>query len=77
MRPEIDALADQYELPREAADTLQGLVRLVEWSASNFVPVGPNPSRPKERAVTDHRRAASNLLAESLAGLEFERVQAA
>jgi 16S rRNA (guanine(527)-N(7))-methyltransferase RsmG len=77
MRPEIDALADRYMLPREAADTLQRLVRLVDWSATNFVPVGPTPTRHKQRAITDHRRAAANLIAESLAGLEVERVRAA
>ena len=42
-----------------------------------FVPLGPNPIRHKQRAARNHRLVASNLLAESLAGLEFERIRAA
>ena len=49
----------------------------MDWSASNFVPVGPSQVRIKQRPATDHRRIASNQLADSLAGLEFERVRAA
>ena len=79
VREEIDALADRYELTEGAADALQGLVRLVDWGETNFVPKSDQSSRErqKRRAGGSETRVASSMLAESLAGLELEPVRAA
>jgi 16S rRNA (guanine527-N7)-methyltransferase len=75
LREEIEALVSRYGLPEEAAETLERHVGLVDWAQGNFVPKqGPSsPARDARRA----RRFASNMLAESLSGLEVEPVHGA
>lgn len=79
VRGELDSLAARYQLVDGAADALQGLVRLVDWGETNFVPKSDRSRSPrqKRRARGSERRVASILLAESLAGLELEPVRAA
>jgi 16S rRNA (guanine(527)-N(7))-methyltransferase RsmG len=75
VREAIDELATRHELDEGAADALHGLVRMVDWGQGNFVPK-PNsngPTRDRRRAG----RVASNVLAESLSGLELEPVRGA
>jgi 16S rRNA (guanine(527)-N(7))-methyltransferase RsmG len=71
---EIAALAERYKLTEEAVNALQRLVRLVDWEAPNFVRKtssrGGGRSR-KRRDAASITRVASNLLSESLAGLEL------
>jgi 16S rRNA (guanine(527)-N(7))-methyltransferase RsmG len=88
---EIAALADRYELTEESVDALQGFVRLVDWQAPNLVrrlsKEGPKREkrrearsekrREKRRDAASMRRVASNLLSESLAGIEFDPVRTA
>lgn len=80
IREEIDALAARYELVDGAADALQGLVRAADWRQPNYVPKS-DPSRSREvekpRSIEQQRRLASNLLAESLSGLELEPLRTA
>jgi 16S rRNA (guanine(527)-N(7))-methyltransferase RsmG len=76
---EIDALASRYELTEASAEALQGLVRLVDWEEPNFVPKSSRGRgrRKRRRQPEVRRRVASNLVSESLAGLELNPVQTA
>jgi len=77
---EIDALAERYELTGEAGDALQRLVRLVDWEAPNFVRKASSRGgggRKKRRDAASMRRVASNLLSQSLAGIESGPVRTA
>src|SRR3954471_10840728 len=76
---EIDRLAERYELSAASAEALQALVKLVDWEEANFVPKS-SEGRGRRRGRSDpasKRRVASNLLSESLAGLELEPMRAA
>lgn len=76
---EIDALSDRYQLTEEAAAALRGLVELVDWQESNFIPKS-NPGRGRREVRSDvasKRRVASTLLSESLAGLEVAPMRTA
>lgn len=79
VREEIDSLATRYELADGAADSLQGFVGMVDWGEPNFVPKAESQRRRRDRRrpPEQHRRMASNLLAESLAGLELEPLRTA
>jgi 16S rRNA (guanine527-N7)-methyltransferase len=65
-------------LTEASADALHGLVQLVDWGASNFI---PRPDRGDgtraRRAPTQRARIARTVLAESLFGLELEAVRSA
>jgi 16S rRNA (guanine(527)-N(7))-methyltransferase RsmG len=76
---EIDALGARYELADGAGDALRGLVGLVDWGEPNFVPRADPSSRKRERRRPPELRSriASNVVAESLAGLELKPVREA
>jgi 16S rRNA (guanine(527)-N(7))-methyltransferase RsmG len=74
---EIASLADRYELTEASGEALQALVSLVDWEEANFVPKSSegHGRRKGRRDPASKRRVASNLLSESLAGLELEPVR--
>jgi 16S rRNA (guanine527-N7)-methyltransferase len=75
---EIDGLAERYRLSAASAEALQAFVKLVDWEEPNFVPKSSEGrGRRKRRDTASKRRVASNLLSESLAGLELEPVRTA
>jgi 16S rRNA (guanine(527)-N(7))-methyltransferase RsmG len=78
VRAEIDALATLYELGDGAADGLEAFVRSVDWGEQNYVPKPDSEDRtPSRRGRRSWSRAATKMLAESLAGLDLEPVREA
>jgi 16S rRNA (guanine(527)-N(7))-methyltransferase RsmG len=76
---EIAGLANRYGLTEASAEALQALVSLVDWEEPNFVPKSSQGRgrRKGRRDPASKRRVASNLLSESLAGLELEPLRTA
>jgi 16S rRNA (guanine527-N7)-methyltransferase len=77
IRGKIDALARRYGLTEDAAAALEELVSLADWEQANFLPA-PDPIRRQQaknpRTDAWQRRAAANMLAESLSALTLDPV---
>jgi 16S rRNA (guanine(527)-N(7))-methyltransferase RsmG len=88
VQAEIGQLAERHGLSEDAADALEALAGLLDWSEPNFVPRsdgnrpqrewrGRRPTKRARRAVEQQARIARSVFADSLAALDLEPVREA